>query len=248
MDRRGQQAHDTSRDDGAFARRVATEAARDHLGETTALLRAALDRRSGRRRRAALQLAYGEACVRESARLRAMARPTRRRDERTRAEYEAAVPRLTRRSRFTNQKADRARDARALLLTRCTRALERWVARHARRRRNIGNRSTKSLRARSRPATHRPASTCRCACGCARAVRKSTPPRARRAAYADVIALVTRQQQLLREYDYVVGSSDRVASEAPTTACSAGAGRHLAASQTRAATRLRSRTHPSSSS
>ena len=49
---------------------------------------------------------------------------------------------------------------------------------------------------------------------CACRSQKHVPPRARRAAYADVIALVTRQQQLLREYDYVVDSAERVASEA----------------------------------
>ena len=106
-------------------RRVATEAARDHLGETTALLRAALDRRSGRRRRAALQLAYGEACVRESARLRADgAADEAKCDERTRAEYEAAVPRLTEALEVYESEGWIAPAMRALLLlTRCTRAL-----------------------------------------------------------------------------------------------------------------------------
>ena len=106
-------------------RRVATEAARDHLGETTALLRAALDRRSGRRRRAALQLAYGEACVRESARLRADGTADEaKRGERTRAEYDAAVPRLTEALEVYEAEGWIAPAMRALLLlTRCTRAL-----------------------------------------------------------------------------------------------------------------------------
>ena len=109
-------------------RRVATEAARDHLGETTALLRAALDRRSGRRRRAALQLAYGEACVRESARLRADgAADEAKCDERTRAEYEAADALNGGARGVRSGRLDRACDARAAVATRCTRALA-WAA------------------------------------------------------------------------------------------------------------------------